>query len=200
MFSGIIETLGKVVSVEDEGTNRHFTIESAISHESYVDQSIAHNGVCLTVTHKDNKTHRVTAIQETLEKTNLRELRPGNIINIERAIQANSRMDGHFVQGHVDTVAQCTKIEAVTGSWYFHFEADKKWGTLMVPKGSICLNGVSLTLVDVQDGAFSVAIIPYTYEHTNFSTMNVNQLVNVEFDILGKYVIQYLEKLQGLKT
>jgi riboflavin synthase len=200
MFSGIIETLGRVVAIEDEGSNRHFMIASTISHQAYVDQSIAHNGVCLTVTQLNENMHRVTAIQETLEKTNLRALKPGNIINIERAIQANSRMDGHFVQGHVDTVARCAKIEAVDGSWYFHFETDRKWDKLMVPKGSICLNGVSLTLVDVNNGTFSVAIIPYTYEHTNFSTMTVNQLVNVEFDILGKYIIQYLEKLQGLKT
>jgi riboflavin synthase len=200
MFSGIIETIGNVVSIEDEATNRHFTIESDISYEAYVDQSIAHNGVCLTVTQVHQNTHRVTAIQETLVKTNLKNLKPGDAVNLERAVLANSRMDGHFVQGHVDTVAWCTKIETVDGSWYFRFETDRKWDKLMVPKGSICINGVSLTLVDAHEGSFSVAIIPYTYEHTNFSTMTVNQLVNVEFDILGKYVIQYLEKLQGLKT
>jgi riboflavin synthase len=200
MFSGIIETMGQVLTIEDEGTNRHFTIQSSVSHEAYIDQSIAHNGVCLTVTHQHGDTHRVTAIQETLDKTNLRQLRPGDFINIERAVQANSRMDGHFVQGHVDTVARCTSIDSLQGSWYFYFETDKRWDTLMVPKGSICINGVSLTLVDALDGRFSVAIIPYTYDHTNFSKLAENQLVNIEFDILGKYVIQYLEKLQATKT
>jgi riboflavin synthase len=200
MFSGIIETMGQVLSIDDEGTNRHFTIQSSVSHEAYIDQSIAHNGVCLTVTYQHENIHRVTAIHETLDKTNLRQLRPGDFVNIERAVQANSRMDGHFVQGHVDTVARCINIDSLQGSWYFYFETDERWGKFMVPKGSICLDGVSLTLVDVHGGTFSVAIIPYTFEHTNFSKMTENQLVNIEFDILGKYVIQYLEKMQGIKT
>lgn len=195
MFSGIVESTGVITSISVEGSNKHFTIQSDISKDAYIDQSIAHNGVCLTVVSLMDHTYTVTAIKETLDKSNLDSLAVGDIVNLERSILANSRVDGHFVQGHVDTVAVCQTIKEVDGSWYFGFKTAPSNASLMVSKGSICINGVSLTLVDTQDGYFSVAIIPYTYEHTNFNQLRIGDLVNIEFDILGKYIINYLSKI-----
>jgi riboflavin synthase len=196
MFSGIIETTGKILKITSEGSNRHFEISSDISQETYIDQSIAHNGVCLTVVAHTTNSHTVTAIKETLEKTNLIFWETGDEINIERSLLATSRIDGHFVQGHVDTTATCTEIQSVGGSWYFHFELEAASMKLIVSKGSIAINGVSLTVVDVHQNTFSVAIIPYTYQHTNFQHLKTGDTVNLEFDILGKYIVNYLEKLQ----
>jgi riboflavin synthase len=196
MFSGIIETTGKILKITSEGSNRHFEISSDISKETYIDQSIAHNGVCLTVVAHTTNSHTVTAIKETLEKTNLIFWETGDEINIERSLLATSRIDGHFVQGHVDTTATCTEIQSVGGSWYFHFELEAASMKLIVSKGSIAINGVSLTVVDVHQNTFSVAIIPYTYQHTNFQHLKTGDTVNLEFDILGKYIVNYLEKLQ----
>lgn len=196
MFSGIVETKGIITDIKIDENNKHFTIQSNISKDAYIDQSIAHNGVCLTVVSLTNDTHTVTAIKETLEKTNLDTLNIGEHINLERSLLANSRVDGHFVQGHVDTTATCQSIREVGGSWYFQFKTDSKYDNLMVPKGSICINGVSLTLVDAEKGSFSIAIIPYTYEHTNFKKIKEGDVVNLEFDILGKYIINYLSKIQ----
>ena len=196
MFSGIIETTGKILKITSEGSNKHFEISSDISPETYIDQSIAHSGVCLTVVAHTNNSHTVTAISETLEKTNLNFWKTGDEINIERSLLATSRIDGHFVQGHVDTTATCTEIQSMGGSWYFHFELEESLIKLIVSKGSIAINGVSLTVVDVNQNTFSVAIIPYTYEHTNFKHIKTGDTVNLEFDILGKYIINYLEKLQ----
>ena len=196
MFSGIVEVTGTIKEIKQDGSNKHFTIQSNISHETYIDQSIAHNGVCLTVVNITNDEHTVTAIEETLLKTNLNKLRVGDQINLERSLLANSRIDGHFVQGHVDTIAICQSIKEADGSWYFHFKTNTEYSNLMVNKGSICLNGVSLTLIEAKDGFFSVAIIPYTYQHTNFSNLKVGEEVNVEFDILGKYIVSYLANVQ----
>lgn len=193
MFSGIIECTGIIQSVRQEGSNVVFTIHSPISGEAYIDQSIAHDGVCLTVVAHESNTHTVTAIKETLEKTKLSAWRTGTKINLERSLQAGARMDGHFVQGHVDTTARCIGIDTLDGSWYFHFQTDTAHAPLMVPKGSICIDGVSLTLTAAKDGFFSVAIIPFTYEHTGFSTLQPGDQVNIEFDILGKYIVQYLQ-------
>lgn len=195
MFSGIIENIGVITKIESEGSNKHFTINSSISKDVYIDQSIAHNGVCLTVVSFDGHTHTVTAIKETLDKTNLNGLVVGDKVNLERALLANSRMDGHFVQGHVDTTALCTDIIHENGSWYFHFSTNSEHALLMVAKGSICINGVSLTLVHAEKGYFSVAIIPFTYEHTNFSNLQIGQNVNIEFDVLGKYIVNYMKNL-----
>lgn len=197
MFSGIVEATGTVAKILKEGTNIHFTITSDISKEAYIDQSIAHNGVCLTVVEHDATTYVVTAIQETLDKTNLGNWQIGDIINLERSLTANARIDGHFVQGHVDTIATCKDILEVDGSWYFHFNIASEFGKYIVDKGSICINGVSLTVVTASDDSFSVAIIPYTYAHTNFSQLKIGSIVNIEFDILGKYIIKYLEKVKS---
>lgn len=196
MFSGIIETTGIVSEVIREGSNTHFIITSPISHEAYIDQSIAHDGVCLTVVKIDQNTHMVTAIKETLSKTNLGQWKPNRIVNLERSLLSGSRIDGHFVQGHVDTTAICTGVESMDGSWVYRFGMDPKWQNYIVEKGSISINGVSLTVVDTDDPGFSVAIIPYTYEHTNFRLIQTNDVVNLEFDILGKYLINYLNKIK----
>lgn len=195
MFSGIVESTGIIQDIKKEGSNIHFSIKSTISKDAYIDQSIAHNGVCLTVVSVQNDIHTVTAIKETLEKTNLGKLKVNDNINLERSLLANSRVDGHFVQGHVDTVATCHSIKEVDGSWYFEFTTHPENANLMVNKGSICINGVSLTLVNAAQGRFSVAIIPYTYENTNFKSLRQGDIVNVEFDILGKYIVNYLSKL-----
>lgn len=195
MFSGIIESIGIVTDIKEEGSNKHFTIKTTLSNEAYIDQSISHNGVCLTIVSINDSTYTVTAIKETLDKTNMNTLHIGSKINLERALLANSRMDGHFVQGHVDTTAECTNVITENGSWSFFFKTDDIHSNLMVEKGSVCINGVSLTLVNAANGEFSVAIIPYTFEHTNFSDIIPGSKVNIEFDILGKYIVNYLNSM-----
>lgn len=195
MFSGIIETLGTIIAIKDDGSNRHFTIQSSLSRDTYIDQSIAHNGVCLTVVAKNEDTHTVTAINETLNKSDLGRLKPGDIVNLERAMTAGQRLDGHFVQGHVDTTAVCTEIITLDGSWIFRFKTDQSYDSLMVEKGSICINGTSLTLIDANWDGFSVGLIPYTFEHTSFSRLKPGDTVNIEFDVLGKYILKYMRNL-----
>ena len=187
MFTGIIEAMGRVESIEKDQGNIHLTISSPISDELKTDQSIAHDGVCLTVVSQKPGMHTVTAIAETLDKTNLGTWQKGSIVNLERCMIAGSRLDGHIVQGHVDSIGTCTQVRETGGSWAFHFEHDPDIG-LTVSKGSICVNGASLTVVDSSPGQFSVAIIPYTYEHTGFSLIQPKSQVNLEFDILGKYI------------
>lgn len=194
MFSGIIETTGELISIHKEGSNIHFDIKSPISSEAYIDQSIAHDGVCLTVVAQNNDMHRVTAIDETLSLSTLNQWKIGGSVNLERCVKANQRMDGHFVQGHVDSTAQCTKIESLDGSWYFTFKYDESFAKLLVSKGSITINGVSLTVIKPSNNSFKVGIIPYTYEHTNFHLLGEEQWVNIEFDILGKYIQRHLAK------
>ncbi len=192
MFCGIIETTGIITSLKQEASNLHFEISAPFVQELKVDQSVAHNGVCLTVTAVNSETYFVTAIDETLKKTNLGALQVGDEINLERCLQYNGRVDGHLVQGHVDQTAKCVDIKNENGSWLFTFEYDSSIGNLTVEKGSICVNGVSLTVVNSLQGKFSVAIIPYTYQHTNFQNLKVGEKVNLEFDIIGKYVKEYL--------
>ncbi len=199
MFSGIVEGTGKVVSIEKERENVHFTIHWQHAGELKIDQSLSHNGVCLTVVNVDqqNLTYRVTAIMETLIKSNLGLLVPGDKVNLERSMMMNGRLDGHIVQGHVDQTATCTKVEEADGSWYYTFEYafDKekaKQGYMTVEKGSVTVNGVSLTVVNSQDNTFQVAIIPYTYEVTNFHTFRPGSVINLEFDIIGKYLSKLL--------
>lgn len=197
MFTGIIETTGKVVAMQKEGSNVHFTIASDISSQLKVDQSLAHNGVCLTVTALGEGTHTVTAVEETLQRSNLGRLRPGDALNLERAMRSDGRLDGHIVQGHVDTTGVCTGVEELDGSWYFHFEYAPNPDHLLVDKGSVCVNGVSLTVVNPTEKTFSVAIIPYTYEHTNFNAIRPGDTVNLEFDIIGKYIARYVRLYMG---
>lgn len=194
MFTGIIETLGEVKKITAEGTNLHFNIQSAISTELKIDQSVAHNGVCLTVVSLADDTFTVTAIQETLQKTNLQQLKVGSKVNLERCMQMNGRLDGHIVQGHVDQTAICIKREEMDGSWEFRFTYDAEIGNVTVEKGSICINGVSLTVVGAEKNEFSVFIIPYTFEHTNLQQVNVGDAVNIEFDIIGKYVARLMNR------
>lgn len=188
MFTGIVETQALISKIEHEGKNVHFTLSTPLSAELKIDQSVAHNGVCLTVVACNHTEYTVTAIHETMLKTNLQHWKVGDLVNLERAMQANARLDGHFVQGHVDKTAQCTHISEADGSWYFHFAFTPSDISILVPKGSICVNGVSLTVVDANTDNFSVAIIPYTYEHTNFNTFEVGSVVNLEFDVIGKYI------------
>ena len=190
MFTGIIEEVGAVISIQKEGGNIHFTIASALSAGFKIDQSVAHNGCCLTVVAQNEKEHVVTAIQETLLKTNLGTWQVGSKINIERCMQLGGRLDGHMVQGHVDCVGTCTEVLDENGSWRYTFEHPDSYVT--VEKGSITVNGTSLTVVDSQKGRFAVCIIPYTYEHTNFKQIEAGTQVNLEFDIIGKYVARYL--------
>lgn len=194
MFTGIIETLGRVTDVVQDLDNIHITVESALSNELKIDQSVAHNGVCLTVVRLSDNTHTVTAIQETLNKTNLQHLKPGSPVNLERCMQMNARLDGHIVQGHVDQVATCVKREELDGSWEYRFKYDPSAGNVTVEKGSICVNGISLTVVNSAEDEFSVFIIPYTYEHTNLHDVQVGDTVNLEFDIIGKYVARLLQR------
>jgi len=194
MFTGIIETFGTVNNVVEEGTNIHYTIESGLSNELKIDQSVAHNGVCLTVVGLTDHTHTVTAIQETLEKTNLKFLAKGMRVNLERCMQMNGRLDGHIVQGHVDQTAICIKREELDGSWEYRFKYEGGTGNVTVEKGSVCVNGISLTVVNSANDEFSVFIIPYTFEHTNLQEVNVGDTVNLEFDIIGKYVARLLHK------
>ncbi|MCK5815515.1 MAG: riboflavin synthase [Flavobacteriaceae bacterium] len=193
MFTGIIETLGVVKSIELEKSNKHITIQSKITSELKVDQSIAHNGICLTVVKIKDNSYTVTAIDETIQKTNLGFWEVNNSINLERAMKLGSRLDGHIVQGHVDQVATCTKIESQDGSTFFTFEYDNSKSNITIEKGSITINGVSLTVVNSNKNSFSVAIIPYTIEHTNFKEFKVGTVVNLEFDVIGKYVARLME-------
>jgi riboflavin synthase len=186
MFTGIIETLGEVVKIEHEGGNIHFTINSPITHELKIDQSVAHNGCCLTVVSIEEQNYVVTAIEETLQKTNLSNWKVGTEVNLERCMLMNGRLDGHIVQGHVDTVGKCVSIKETNGSWKFTFQYDSD--AITVEKGSITVNGTSLTVVDSKDYSFSVCIIPFTYENTNFKQLKEGSMVNLEFDIIGKYV------------
>ena len=194
MFTGIIETQGQVVAIDPSEGNVDFTIASPLAHELKIDQSLAHNGVCLTVVKLNPEWHRVTAIRETLLKSNLSQVKVGNWLNLERCMLANGRFDGHVVQGHVDQVGHCVGKENQEGSWKFTFQYDASLGNITVEKGSICINGVSLTVVDSANGSFSVCIIPYTAQHTNFGTLLVGDQVNLEFDIIGKYVAGLLAK------
>lgn len=188
MFTGIIETLGIVKNIQHDQSNIHFTIESTLSNELKIDQSVSHNGVCLTVVEINTNTHVVTAIDETLQKTNLGYLKVGDVVNLERCTQANGRFDGHIVQGHVDQTATCIERIDQNGSWLFTFQYDPALNNITVEKGSITVNGISLTVVNSQRDRFSVAIIPYTIEHTNLQHVDVGTTVNLEFDIVGKYV------------
>lgn len=188
MFTGIIETIGKVVAIKKEKTNVHITIESSISKELKVDQSVAHNGVCLTVTSKNEKQHNVTAIDETIIKSNYTNLEIGSLLNLERCLKVGARLDGHMVQGHVDETAECIDVIEDKGSWRYFFKGSSKVESLVVNKGSICINGVSLTVVNTTGNLFEVAIIPYTYNHTTFKTLKKGEVVNIEFDIIGKYI------------
>jgi len=194
MFTGIIEATGTLAKVETEGTNKHFWIDSPFTKDLKIDQSVAHNGVCLTVVDiVGDRVYKVTAIKETLDKSNLGVVAEGEEINLERCMLMHARLDGHIVQGHVDQSATCTKVVEEDGSWVFTFSYDTKGGNITVEKGSITVNGVSLTVVDSGPGTFSVAIIPYTYEHTNFKAFKPGSKVNLEFDVIGKYVARLME-------
>ena len=188
MFTGIIEAFGTVKSLEKESTNLHITLESDLAKTLKIDQSVAHNGVCLTVVACDQKNYTVTAIEETLLKSNIGTLQINDLINLERAMKLGDRLDGHMVQGHVDQIATCIQAENKKGSWLYTFRYDSKKGNITIEKGSITVNGVSLTVVDSQKDRFSVAIIPYTYENTNFHTFAPDKIVNLEFDLIGKYI------------
>ena len=194
MFTGIIETLGVITELRQEQGNLHITVESAIAGELKIDQSVAHNGVCLTVIALADGNHTVTAIEETLNKTSLGHLKTGDLVNLERCMQMNARLDGHIVQGHVDQTAVCTVFKELEGSWEYTFEYDAAFGNVTVEKGSACVNGISLTVVDSQANSFSVAIIPYTYEHTNLQRVREGSIVNLEFDIIGKYVARLMQR------
>ena len=195
MFTGIIENLSEIKEINKEGDNLSISLISEITNELKIDQSLSHNGVCLTVVDINNNIYKVTAIKETILKSSIKNWRIGDIINIERAMKLGDRLDGHMVQGHVDQTATCTKISEENGSWYFYFEYQKS-NNLTIEKGSISINGVSLTIVESMDNGFSVAIIPYTYENTNFKHIQVGDLVNIEFDMIGKY-IQKIIKAQS---
>jgi riboflavin synthase len=188
MFTGIIESLGKIDTIETNGTNKTFWVSSPVSNELKIDQSISHNGVCLTVEDRKDGLHRVTAIQETLEKSNLGHWQTGDLVNLERCLMMNGRLDGHIVQGHVDTTATCIDRKELQGSWEFRFEFPKKFSHLVIEKGSICLNGISLTIFNVKKARFDIAVIPYTFEHTNIQSIKAGDKVNLEFDMIGKYV------------
>ena len=201
MFSGIVETSGKIESSDKEGTNNNFILRAQFDEALKIDQSIAHNGVCLTVTkiisgdQAGFQTYSVTAIQETLLKTNLGEWKAGDEVNLERCLKVGQRLDGHFVQGHVDTKGKLKSIENQNGSWLMRVNFPPEFNSLIVPKGSVCVNGVSLTIINAGEGEFSVAIIPYTWEHTNFHFLKPEAFVNLEFDILGKYILRAMGKV-----
>src|ERR1700761_4093162 len=194
MFTGIIETLGNITDLQREQGNLHIRVESAISNELKIDQSVAHNGVCLTVVAVADGSHTVTAIEETLNKTSIGQLQTGDLVNLERCMQMNARLDGHIVQGHVDQTATCTAFIELDGSWEYTFEYDQSIGNVTVEKGSICVNGISLTVVNSKQNSFSVAIIPYTFEHTNLQQVRGGSIVNLEFDIIGKYVARLMQR------
>jgi len=194
MFSGIVETTATVVAIREDQGNKHFTLECPFTSELRIDQSIAHNGVCLTVVDIQGDRYTVTAIAETLLKSNLGDLKVGDLVNLERSMKPDALLDGHIVQGHVDQTAVCTRIEEADGSWYFTFEYDASTGNVTVEKGSVAVNGVSLTVVNSRENSFQVAIIPYTYQHTNFHTFQVGTRVNLEFDIVGKYIARLMKQ------
>jgi riboflavin synthase len=196
MFTGIIETLAKVENIDTQQSNIVFEFSSVLSNEFKVDQSVAHNGVCLTVTNIQAGKHRVCAIAETLQKTNLGTLKVGDFVNLERCMQMNGRLDGHIVQGHVDQTGVCVSVENKDGSWLYTFQYDESLGNITIEKGSICVNGTSLTVINSSVNSFSVAIIPYTYEHTVFQYLQKGDIVNLEFDVLGKYVAKYMAGLR----
>ena len=194
MFTGIIEEVGEVVLLKKDKENMHITVKSNFCSELRIDQSLAHNGVCLTVVDLNENNYTVTAIKETIDKSNIGDLKIEDKINLERAMLLGDRLDGHIVQGHVDQVAKCTNIKELEGSWFFTFEYDEELQNLTIEKGSITINGVSLTVVNSEKNSFSVAIIPFTFEHTNFHEIRVNDLVNLEFDVIGKYVARLMGK------
>ena len=194
MFTGIIETLGIIQDIQREGSNLHLSVSSSITSSLKIDQSLAHNGICLTVVAIKEEMYTVTAIQETIDKTTIGDWKIGDILNLERAMKLDARLDGHLVQGHVDQIGHCIAIKESEGSWYFTFEYDPAWKNITIEKGSITVNGVSLTVVNSKQNQFSVAIIPYTYEHTNFKNFEVGTKINLEFDVIGKYVA----RLHGL--
>ncbi len=194
MFTGIIEEKGKIVSITTVGTNKTFVVESQLSTGLKIDQSISHDGVCLTVEAVGNNTHTVTAIAETLSKTTLDSWLPDAHVNLERCMQFNGRIDGHIVQGHVDTTAICSSLTEKDGSWEYNFTIDPSFANLIIEKGSISLNGISLTIFNVTENGFTVAIIPYTYTHTNMQQLKLNDPVNIEFDMMGKYVQRMLRQ------
>ena len=191
MFTGIIESLGKITDLKVDRGNIDFTIESDISKELKVDQSVSHNGVCLTVTETNNNTHTVTAVKETLDKSSLTNFSVNDLINLERAMELGERLDGHLVQGHVDGVAKCLGVSVNDGSWIYIFEFDISNEMLLIEKGSICINGVSLTVFDIEENTFKITIIPYTYENTSFKTLKEGDVVNIEFDMIGKYLAKF---------
>ncbi len=193
MFTGIIEATGKINSIKKNGTNKSFWITSGISNELKIDQSVSHNGVCLTVDAITENMHRVTAIEETLSKTTFHHVKENDTINLERCMQMNGRLDGHIVQGHVDAVATCIDVEEKNGSWEFRFQFPAEFAHLIIEKGSVCLNGISLTAFDIKFNSFKVAIIPFTYQHTNINSIKKNSTVNIEFDIVGKYLARFRE-------
>ena len=188
MFTGIIETLGIIKDLKKDNNNLNITVFSSITHELKIDQSVAHNGVCLTVIAINNGEYTVTAIKETIEKTNLADWKVGDLLNLERAMKLGDRLDGHIVQGHVDQTGICKSIEEANGSWYFTFEYDSNFNNITIEKGSITVNGVSLTVVNSKEKELSVAIIPYTFEHTNFKNVQIGTTINLEFDVVGKYM------------
>lgn len=194
MFTGIVEALGTIIDIQKEGTNIHFTIESAISKELKIDQSVAHNGVCLTVTACNDTQHTVTAIDETLRKTTLEQWKIGSLINLERAMILGARLDGHIVQGHVDSIGQCIQISRKSGSTEYTFSFPMEYDPLVIEKGSICVNGISLTAFNIASKSFTVAIIPYTLEHTNMQHIQVGDTINLEYDIVGKYITKLHNK------
>jgi len=193
MFTGIVESLGKITNINLEEGNVDFTIESSISKELKIDQSVSHNGVCLTVVDVKNDTHTVTAVKETLDKSSLKNFNEGDSMNLERAMKLGERLDGHMVQGHVDGVAKCIEVNLNEGSWIYKFEFDKNWQSLLIEKGSVCINGVSLTVFDINDNTFKTTIIPYTFENTSFKEIKPGDLVNIEFDMVGKYLSRFYQ-------
>lgn len=197
MFTGIIESLGTIRSIDTQGTNRTYWIESPLSQQLSIDQSLSHNGICLTVEEVKDNLHRVTAIEETLKKTNLGDWKPGDLVNLERCLVMNGRLDGHIVQGHVDATAVCLERRDLDGSWEFRFEFPKKFSHLVIEKGSISLNGTSLTIFNVKKSKFDIAVIPYTYEHTNIRSVTPGTRVNLEFDMIGKYVAGFMNNKHG---
>ena len=199
MFTGIIETMATVAEVRTEGSNRHFIIRGTVARELKVDQSVAHNGVCLTVVSIAGDTYMVTAVAETLAKTNLGLLKEDDLINIERSLKVGDRLDGHFVQGHVDCTAECIEHTKLDGSWLYRFRFPEQFAALIIEKGSVSVNGVSLTIFNIGVNEFTVTIIPYTYEHTNFKAHYMGAIVNVEFDVLGKYLLRNYELKQEIQ-
>ena len=196
MFTGIIETIGIITKIIRQGTNIDFWLQSNITNELKIDQSVAHNGVCLTIVEINGDAYRVTAVAETLSKTNLNQWKEGDKINLERSLKIGDRLDGHFVQGHVDATGTCVSKQALEGSWLFRFRFPEKFAALLIEKGSVCINGVSLTAFNAGKDEFTVTIIPYTYDHTNFHTLEADSRVNLEFDVLGKYLLRHKELTQ----